>query len=153
MAQLDVPNRIFQIRWDDNSISTFKGVGKSDSGKPRFTPAYALTIHKAQGKTIKINEIINPTRLFAENHLYVALTRATEFSSVFLTEPMSYKTFCKTVNVKNLEVFNKNSDYSCNDRMISDRNNSNRLTMLNRYIVEEPALTLEFLEGKKTAKK
>lgn len=88
-----------RIIWSDGIESTFKGVGKTNSKKPRFTPAYALTIHKAQGKTIKRNVIINPTRLFAKNHLYVALTRATKFSSIFFTEAMSFNTFCKTVNV------------------------------------------------------
>jgi ATP-dependent exoDNAse (exonuclease V) alpha subunit len=46
------------------------------STKPRFMPAYGLTVHKAQGKTIKRHVIINPSRLFTKNHLYVALTRA-----------------------------------------------------------------------------
>jgi hypothetical protein len=83
----------------NGSISTFKGVGKTKAGKPRFTPAYGLTIHRAQGKTIKRNVIINPSRLFSKNHLYVALTRATKFDSIYLTEKMTFKTFCKTVHV------------------------------------------------------
>ena len=89
VEQFDIIEKILKTKWSDDTISTFKEIGKNSSGKPRFTPAYALTIHKAQGKTIKRNVIINPTRLFAKNHLYVALTRATKFSSVFLTEKMS----------------------------------------------------------------
>jgi ATP-dependent exoDNAse (exonuclease V) alpha subunit len=88
-----------RIQWDDGNISTFKSVGKNKSGKPRFTPAMALTVHKAQGKTIKRHVIINPTRLFSKNHLYVALTRATKFSNVYFTHPISMHTFSKTVNV------------------------------------------------------
>ena len=85
---------------DTNSeVSTFRSVGKNKSGRQRFTPSYALTVHKAQGRTIIRNVVINPSRLFAKNHLYVALTRATKFSSIYLTEPMKFSTFCKTVNV------------------------------------------------------
>jgi len=94
----------FTIKWANNTHSEFKGVGKTNSKKPRFTPAYGLTIHKAQGKTIKRNVIINPSRLFSKNHLYVALTRATKFSSIYLTEPMSFNVFCKTVHVKDFKT-------------------------------------------------
>ena len=90
-----------RIQWNDNSISTFKSIGKNKSGRPRFTPAYSLTVHKAQGRTIKNNVVINPTRLFSKNHLYVALTRATKFSSIYLTKKISFDTFSKTVNVSN----------------------------------------------------
>lgn len=87
----------FQINFGDldskTSIYTFS---KSNG---RFTPAYALTVHKSQGKTIKRNVIINPSRLFAKNHLYVALTRAVKFSNVYLTKKMTYNVFCKTVKV------------------------------------------------------
>lgn len=50
--------------------------------------AYATTIHKAQGKTIRKPVIINPTRLFADNHLYVAITRATCLKNIYLTKPI-----------------------------------------------------------------
>lgn len=134
-----ISDKLLKIRWDDNTISSFKGIGKTlNKNKPRFTPAYALTIHKAQGKTIKRNVIINPSRLFAKNHLYVALTRATKFSSIFLTEPISYKQFCTTVNVENMKIENK----------------SRRLhRMVKQYKKEEPNLTLEFLENMKNQQK
>ena len=122
----------FIIEWGDKSISTFKGLGKTKSNKPRFAPAYGLTVHKAQGKTIKRNVIINPTRFFTRNHLYVALTRATKFSSIYFTEKMSFKTFCNTVNV---------------DTDTITPITQNRLKrMLKTYIVEEPKLTLKFLQ-------
>jgi hypothetical protein len=50
--------------------------------------AYAMTVHKSQGKTIHGNLIINPTRLFAKNHLYVAITRATSLNNIYLTAPI-----------------------------------------------------------------
>jgi len=87
------------IEWANGLISTFSKVGKSEKKKDRFTLAYGQTVHKAQGCTIKRNVIINPSRLFAKNHLYVALTRATNFNSIYLTEKMTFRTFSKTVHV------------------------------------------------------
>ena len=88
-----------RIQWHDNKISTFRSVGKNKSGKQRFTMAYGQTVHKAQGRTIKRHVVINPTRLFSKNHLYVALTRAIKFSNVYLTNPITMNTFSKTVQV------------------------------------------------------
>ena len=90
--------KLFKVSWGATS-STFSCIGKTKSGKPRFIPAYGLTIHKAQGKTISRNVIINPTRLFSKNHLYVAVTRATAFDSIYLTDPLTLSVFRKTVNV------------------------------------------------------
>ena len=87
-----------QIRWPDNSISEFGPERKG--ARARFLPAIGLTVHKSQGKTFKRNVVINPTRLFARNHLYVALTRATSFDSIYLTAPITFGMFCKTVYVK-----------------------------------------------------
>ena len=81
-----------KIDWGKHK-STFKGVGRTASKKARFTPAYALTVHKSQGKTIKHHVIINPSRLFEKNHLYVALTQATKFKSIILTEPITLEIF------------------------------------------------------------
>ena len=89
-----------------------------------------MTIHKAQGKTFKRNVIINPTRLFSRNHLYVALTRATSFTSIYLTSPITFGQFCRTVYVEN------------HTREIK----STRLhKMVHKYICEEPLLTHEYL--------
>jgi hypothetical protein len=135
----------FKIRWADGSISTFKGVGQTKSKKPRFTPAYGLTIHKAQGKTLKRHVIINPSRLFSKNHLYVALTRATSFSNVFFTEKMTYDVFSKTVLVDDSTRKTNHPRY---------RPRTTRLErMLNTYVSEEPRLTLEFLEAMKLQQK
>ena len=78
--------------------------------KKRFSLAHGLTIHKAQGKTIKRNVIINPTRLFSKNHLYVALTRATNFESIHLTSELELDVFCKTVNVIVDESYRENEE-------------------------------------------
>jgi hypothetical protein len=133
-------NKDIKIQWVSGEISTFKGMGRTKSKKPRFTPCYALTIHKAQGKTIKRNVIINPSRLFAKNHLYVALTRATKFSSIFLTEKMTFETFCKTVYVKNITN-------------LTSKPHARLERMLNTYINEEPKLTLDILQDMREKQK
>lgn len=83
------------ITWRNGMISTFKTVSA-----PQFTPAYAVTVHKAQGDTITGNLLIDPSRLFADNHLYVALTRATCFDCVYLAKKISLSVFKKTVYVR-----------------------------------------------------
>jgi ATP-dependent exoDNAse (exonuclease V) alpha subunit len=80
-----------KIKWDDGSITAFQ---KGDIQKN-----YACTVHVAQGGTYKRNVIINPTRLFEKNHLYVALTRATKFNSIYLTNPIRLDVFNKTCYV------------------------------------------------------
>ena len=77
----------------------FNNVEYEFKSTSNFTPAHGLTVHKAQGKTIKRNVIINPSRLFSKNHLYVALTRAVKFSNVYFTEPITLNVFKRTVNV------------------------------------------------------
>ena len=91
-------NKLIKIDWGKHT-SSFKGVGKTASKKPRFTPAYALTVHKSQGKTIKHHVIINPSRLFEKNHLYVALTRATKLKNIILTEPITLEILTKTAYI------------------------------------------------------
>ena len=57
------------------------------------------TVHKAQGKTMSDNVVINPNSLFEKHHLYVALTRATKFDSIILTEPITMRIFKMTCYV------------------------------------------------------
>lgn len=90
----------FQVKWADESISKFRSAGEVKKGKSRFKVAMALTVHKSQGKTLKRNVVIDPTRLFERNHLYVALTRATKFENIYLTESVTFNQFIKTVFVE-----------------------------------------------------
>mgnify|MGYP000432594644 CR=1 FL=1 len=53
------------------------------------TIAMAITVHKAQGMTYKGNVCIDTSRLFAENHLYVAISRATCLKNIYLTAPIT----------------------------------------------------------------
>jgi len=134
----------FRVQWDDDSISTFEGIGRTKTKTPRFSPAYALTVHKAQGRTVKRNVIINPSRLFTKNHLYVALTRATKFSNIHLTENMTFKTFCKTVTVEGSGTSVK----------VITKSRTTRLgRMVRTYIKEEPRLTVKYLQDMRDEQK
>ena len=79
----------FIVQWKNNTFDEFKS-------KENFTLAFALTVHKAQGMTKSGAVIINPSKLFAKNHLYVALTRATSSDNVYFTCPILYRTFRRT---------------------------------------------------------
>lgn len=57
--------------------------------KSKMSLYYASTVHKAQGSTYRGNVIINPAKLRAENHLYVAITRATKLNNVYFTQPLT----------------------------------------------------------------
>jgi len=72
---------------------------KKSQLQSRFKYAMALTIHKSQGKTLKNKLIINPSRLFEENHLYVALTRATSLKNVYLDGAISMDILERTCKV------------------------------------------------------
>ena len=132
----------FQVQWADDSISKFRSAGevKKGKGKSRFKVAMALTVHKSQGKTLRRNVIINPTRLFERNHLYVALTRATKFENIYLTESITFNQFIKTVFVEG---------YSLKHRVTDIRLRS----MVNKYKHEEPCLTVKHLSDMRTKQK
>ena len=92
------------IKWENGTESNYQ---KCES---RINPATAITVHKSQGKTLKRNVVIDPTRLFSKNHLYVALTRATKFSNIYLTKKITFDIFSKTVQVLNDLSSSNNSD-------------------------------------------
>ena len=98
----------------------------------------ALTVHKSQGKTLTRNVIIDPTRLFERNHLYVALTRATMFTNIYLTSPITLYQFARSVYVINRSYAHDNNPLS---------------RMLHRYIHEDPNMSLSFLEEMRKAQK
>jgi len=136
--KIQIPNgRIgIVVQRTENKIHiNFEGIGICEfKGKrDEFKPAYALTVHKSQGRTLKGKVVIDPTRLFDKNHLYVALTRASAFQNIYLTAPISLKVFAKTCFV-----------WGITDKATS--NTDQRLSaMVKRYREEEPKLTVEFL--------
>ena len=58
----------------NNKEYKFKGVGKNSSGKSRFTPAYGLTVHKAQGITVD-KAYVMTSKGFNQHITYVAMSR------------------------------------------------------------------------------
>jgi len=136
--KIQIPNgRIgIVVQRTENKIHiNFEGIGICEfKGKrDEFKPAYALTVHKSQGRTLKGKVVIDPTRLFDKNHLYVALTRASAFQNIYLTAPISLKVFAKTCFV-----------WGITD--MATPNTDQRLSaMVKRYREEEPKLTVEFL--------
>lgn len=52
--------------------------------------AYAFTIHKAQGQTYKKVVLDLNSHIFAPGQLYVALSRVTNLSGLYLTKPVAY---------------------------------------------------------------
>lgn len=126
-------SRKFHVNFEGIGICEFRG--KRDE----FKPAYAVTVHKAQGRTQRGKVVIDPSRLFDKNHLYVALTRASTFQNIYLTEPISLRVFAKT----------------CFCHGITDKTKKKpdwRLAaMVKRYKQEEPKLTVEFLRAMRQA--
>ncbi len=78
-------------------------------------PAYAITIHKAQGCTLECVNV-NP-KCFADGQLYVALSRVKNVKNLYITEPISVSDI--KVNKRVIDFYNniyknneKITDYS-----------------------------------------
>lgn len=91
---VEIENDRFKLQWSDGSQNIFKIAQKN-----KFSIGMCNTVHKAQGKTMTDNVVINPNSLFEKHHLYVALTRATKFDSIILTEPITMRIFKMTCYV------------------------------------------------------
>lgn len=72
-----------------NTFTADKEYILTDNQLKNISLNYASTIHLAQGKTKSGNVIINPTRLFEKEHLYVALTRAVKLNNIYLTNKIT----------------------------------------------------------------
>ena len=99
-----VKNNFKKIESDDPKVIFLNekwknGIISPNVSKSILSLAFALTVHKAQGQTKTGNVVINPSRLFAKNHLYVALTRATSSENVYFTTLMTKRILLKTLNI------------------------------------------------------
>jgi hypothetical protein len=81
---------------DGGSITTTANEGD----RPTLTQSQGQTVHLCQGDTKTGNVIINPSRLFTENHLYVALTRATTRANITFTHPITLEVMRKSCLVE-----------------------------------------------------
>jgi hypothetical protein len=93
---VEITDDRFKLQWANGSESVFK-----ISQTINFNIGMCNTVHKAQGKTMTENVVINPNSLFEKHHLYVALTRATNFNSIILTVPITMRIFEMTAYVIN----------------------------------------------------
>jgi hypothetical protein len=66
--------------------------------------AFALTINKAQGQSVKCVGVDLPTPVFLHGQLYVALSRATGSQNVHILLPDQERDLCRTQNVVYPEV-------------------------------------------------
>ena len=82
---------VYAHMWTLHSYRASGGkIVRSEAGMEKQIPlkaAYAITVHKAQGKTVD-RAIVSP-RTFAPGQLYVALSRVRSPSGLCLTEPLS----------------------------------------------------------------
>lgn len=90
-----ISDDIIQIEWKDGSISTIKARQKN-----KLSLGYAITIHKCQGATYSGNVVIDPSRMFEQGHLYVAISRAKTFKNIYLTEPITYDIISMTCKIE-----------------------------------------------------
>nr|AUF81978.1 helicase-2 [Cryptophlebia leucotreta granulovirus] len=90
-----------------NFYSNIKNTVKQVTGLP-LTYGWAITIHKAQGMTIK-NLIVFPKCLFAPGQAYVALSRCIHSNGLKLADPVPVRSVQKMNNItnvyKNMELF------------------------------------------------
>jgi hypothetical protein len=84
-----------KVRSDDDTTDVYKinfnGVEHHYHGtypKDAIARAYCLTIHRVQGRTYD-TVVIDPASLFCKNHLYVAVTRCTEFKNLYLSSKVT----------------------------------------------------------------
>lgn len=82
---------------DGGHITAKPGDGQID--RPTITASQGQTVHLCQGDTKKGNVIINPSNLFEENHLYVALTRATHSKNITFSHPITLGTLRRTCHI------------------------------------------------------
>lgn len=69
--------------------------------------AYAITIHKSQGKTYD-DLIVNLSNAFAPGQAYVALSRATSLEGLYLTSLVTNRSII--VNQEAIDFYNKNKE-------------------------------------------
>jgi hypothetical protein len=80
-------------------------------------PAFAMSINKAQGQTLKCVGIYLKDDVFGHGQLYVALSRSGSFESIFVMDPDQQPTITGGLKVKKV-LFTRKLFYR-------NRNNSN----------------------------
>jgi hypothetical protein len=82
-------NETIQLKTEDNKIQEIT----LDEFFKNFEKAYAITVHKSQGKTIDEPIIIYLDTIWDKRTLYTALTRARSLSQITIYNPKNQTTF------------------------------------------------------------
>lgn len=91
---------VTKYKLDEDTEAPVAEVAGTFSQLP-LTPAWALTIHKAQGQTLEKCVInLSDGGIFAEGQLYVALSRARALESITLTDPITAADIRTSYDVK-----------------------------------------------------
>lgn len=97
----EVKWELTKYEFDEKTEKSVAKVSGTFSQLP-LTLAWALTIHKAQGQTLENCTIdLSDGGIFAEGQLYVALSRARDFESIHLTQPINSSDIRTSNDVKN----------------------------------------------------
>lgn len=125
-----------------------RGIVKAKRIQYPLTLAYAITIHKSQSLTLD-RASVNPSKIFAEGQLYVALSRVTNLANLYLTHAIRASQVKANPRVldyyKKLETWKKQTKlqtqqpkllqttlpFNSNSNLNSNNNNSNHNTNTN----------------------
>jgi len=84
-----------------------------------LTLAWAITTHKAQGRTLPRAYIEFTRNAFAPGQIYVALSRTRSFSDLFLSRQLMHSDFLQDIDLNHwYSRFNLNSDHIAADDVV-----------------------------------
>ncbi len=86
-------DRRYQMIYDKEKHELKRGALLQETTQFPLKSAYAFTIHKSQGQTYPKVLIDLESHIFAPGQLYVALSRATSMSGLYLTKPIAVSDF------------------------------------------------------------
>lgn len=84
--------------WNDKQVQLCSAVLTVKEFNDNFKPAYAMTVHKAQGSTIKEPLIVWIDKLWEKRMLYTALSRATCYSNITVVNPHGQQYFIDAIH-------------------------------------------------------
>lgn len=104
-----------------------------------FRLAWAVTVHKSQGKTFR-RMIVDLDRVFAAGQAYVALSRCASFEGLVLTRPLTAGSIRCDWRVQR---FLTGEEYKRAERTLSAEK---KVALIERAIVSEAVIDIEYLK-------